>query len=215
MSRIYDDRISVTDKKNINAFVLRGRPRSEKPRRSILKATFSLMESKGYENLSIVDIARKAGVGKQTIYRSWKSKAELVIESVLEEIQEHVGVPDTGSIDGDLRSLLHSSFHRLRQPSSGKMLTGVLIAGRKNESALALFRERFIESPRNVIRGLFKRHQNTSILKADMNIELILDLIFGAMWYRLLMQHAPLDDSFADDSQKETGDRLKKRLADR
>ncbi len=189
----------MTDKKNSNASVLRGRPRSEKSRRSILKATISLMESMGYEKLSIVDIARKAGVGKQTIYRWWRSKAELVIESVLEEIQEHVGVPDTGSIDGDLRGLLHSSFHRLRHTSSGKMLTGVLIAGRKNESTLALFRERFIESRRNVIRGLFYRHRDNGTLKTDMNIELILDLIFGAMWYRLLMEHAPLDDNFADD----------------
>lgn len=189
----------MTNKKSPNANVLRGRPRSEKSRRSILKATISLMESKGYEKLSIVDIARKAGVGKQTIYRWWKSKAELVIESVLEEIQEHVEVPDTSSIDGDLRGLLHSSFHLLRHTSSGKMLIGVLIAGRKDESTLALFREHFIESRRNVIRGLFNRHWDTGTLKTDMNIELILDLIFGALWYRLLMEHAPLDDDFADD----------------
>lgn len=189
----------MTDKKNPNASALRGRPRSEKSRRSIVEATISIMESKGYEKLTIVDVARKAGVGKQTIYRWWQSKAELVIESVLEEIQEHVGVPDTGSMDGDLRGLLHSSFHRLRQKSSGKMLAGVLLAGRKDESTLALFRERFIESRRNVIRGLFNRHSDTGSLKSNINIELIMDFIFGAMWYRLLMEHAPLDDDFADD----------------
>lgn len=189
----------MTDKKNPNASALRGRPRSEKSRRSIVKATISIMESKGYEKLTIVDVARKAGVGKQTIYRWWQSKAELVIESVLEEIQEHVGAPDTGSMDGDLRGLLRSSFLRLRQKSSGKMLAGVLIAGKKDESTLALFRERFIESRRNVIRGLFNRHSDTGALKSNINIELIMDFIFGAMWYRLLMEHAPLDDNFADE----------------
>lgn len=189
----------MINKKNSNGSGLPGRPRSEKSRQAIIQATISLMETMGYENLKIVDIARKAGVGKQTIYRWWHSKAELVIEAVLEETATHIGVPDTGSIGGDLRELLRNSCHRLCHTSSGTILAGLLMAGRKDALTLAVFRERFIESRRDVIRGLFKKHQNSQEIKAGINIELILDLIFGSMWYRLLVEHAPLDESFANE----------------
>ena len=61
------------------------------------------------------------------------------------------------------------------------------------------FREQFIEARRDVIRRIFKRYQNSQEIKAETNIELIMDLIFGALWYRLLMEHAPLDEQFAND----------------
>jgi AcrR family transcriptional regulator len=158
-----------------------------------------LLESQGYENLKIVEIARQAGVGKQTIYRWWRSKSELVIEAVLEETAKHLKIPDTGSIGGDLRELLRLSCHRLRNTSSGAIVASLLMAGRKDAVTLTLFREQFIESRRDVIRGIFKRHKDCQDLKADINIELIMDLIFGAMWYRLLLEHAPLDENFADE----------------
>ena len=175
----------------------RGRPRSEVSRKAIIQATISLMEMKGYENLKIVDVVRKAGVGKQTIYRWWRSKSELVIEAVLEETEKHICVPDTGSISGDLHELIRASFHRLRTTSSGTILAGLLMAGRKDAATLKIFREQFIEARREIIRGIFQRYQDSKEIRAGINIELIMDLIFGAMWYRLLVEHAPLDDDFA------------------
>ncbi len=177
----------------------RGRPRSESSRRAILKATISILESKGYERLNIIDIARVAGVGKQTIYRWWRSKAELVIEAVLEETAKHISVPDTGSIIEDLRQLIRASCHRLQNTSAGAIVVGLLMAGRKDAATLKIFREQFIEARRNVIRGIFKRYQNSRQIKAEVKTELIMDLIFGAIWYRLLMEHAPLDGHFADE----------------
>ena len=177
----------------------RGRPRSELSRRAIIEATISILESEGYENLKIIDVARLAGVGKQTIYRWWRSKAELVIEAVLEETAKHISVPDTGSIREDLRQLIRASCYRLRNTSSGTIIVGLLMAGRKDAATLKIFREQFIEARRDVIRKIFKRYQNNHEIKAETNIELIMDLIFGAIWYRLLMEHAPLDEQFAND----------------
>lgn len=186
-------------KNDLNKNKMRGRPRSEKSRKAIIQATISLLELHGYEKLKIADIAVKAGVGKQTIYRWWKSKAELVIEAVIEETSRHISVPDTGSFSNDLRELLRVSCHRLRSTSAGAILASLVMAGRKDSKTLAVFREKFIESRREVIRELFKRHEGSKELKSEINIELIMDFIFGAIWYRLLMEHAPLDDNFAEE----------------
>lgn len=185
--------------KHIKTSKLRGRPRSELSRRAIIGATISILESKGYESLKIIEVARLAGVGKQTIYRWWRSKAELVIEAVLEETEKHISVPDTGSIIKDLRQLIRASCHRLRKTSSGAIIVGLLMAGRKDAATLKIFRDQFIEARRDVIRNIFRRYQNSSEIKADINIELIMDLIFGTIWYRLLMEHAPIDEQFADE----------------
>ena len=177
----------------------RGRPRSEASRKAIIESTVSLIESLGYEKLKIVDIAKTAGVGKQTIYRWWTSKAELVIEAVLEDAREYVAVPATGSLSEDLRELIRASCRRVSTDASKNMLSGLLMAGRKDSKTLKLFREQFIESRRDVIRKIFRKHSKEEGLKSNINVELIMDLIFGAMWYRLLMEHAPLDDNFADE----------------
>lgn len=177
----------------------RGRPRSEASRKAIIESTVSLIESLGYEKLKIVDIAKTAGVGKQTIYRWWSSKAELVIEAVLEDAREYVAVPATGSLSEDLRELIRASCRRVSTDASKNMLSGLLMAGRKDSKTLKLFREQFIESRRDVIRKIFRKHSKQEGLKSNINVELIMDLIFGAMWYRLLMEHAPLDDNFADE----------------
>ena len=176
-----------------------GRPRSETSRRAIISSTVSLIETVGYEKLKIVDIAREAGVGKQTIYRWWASKAELVIEAVTEDAKEYVAIPDTGSLKGDLRELVRASCSRVSTDASKNMLSGLLMAGRKDASTLKLFREQFIESRRTVLRDLFTKHSGSGEFKKDINLELIIDLIFGPMWYRLLMETAPLDEQFADE----------------
>ena len=189
----------MNHKNNIQTSRRRGRPRSELSRRAIIEATISILESEGYENLKIIDVARVAGVGKQTIYRWWRSKAELVIEAVLEETAKHIIVPDTGSIIEDLRQLIRASCHRLRNTSSGTIIIGLLMAGRKDAATLKIFREQFIEARRDVIRSIFIRYQKRQAIKSEINIELMMDLIFGAIWYRLLMEHAPLDEQFADE----------------
>ena len=73
------------------------------------------------------------------------------------------------------------------------------MAGRKDAATLKIFREQFIEARRDVIRNIFRRYQNSEEFKAEVNIELMMDLIFGAIWYRLLMEHAPIDEQFADE----------------
>ncbi len=175
-----------------------GRPRSERSRQAILKTTVSLIAEQGYERLTISEVAESAGVGKQTIYRWWSSKAELVMDAVVEDAKEYVPLPDTGSFLGDLKQLLRHSCQRVSSNASKNMLTGLLMAGRKDAQTLQKFREIFIETRRDVVRGLLRKHQATGELREDIEVELMVDFVYGCMWYRLLMETAPLDQPFAD-----------------
>ncbi len=176
----------------------RGRPRSKSSKEAIINSTIELIESVGYEKLKIVDIAKEAGVGKQTIYRWWKSKAELVIEAVLEDANKNVLIPDTGSLIEDLRQFISASCTRSDSQASRNMLSGLLMAGRKDAETLKLFRESFIETRRSTLRQILLRHQKTGQIGETVDLELILDLVYGPMWYRLLVEHAPLDVTFAN-----------------
>ena len=88
----------------------RGRPRSEASWQAILAAAMELVAETGYAELTIEGIAARAGVGKQTIYRWWPSKADILLEAGATKAELHVPVTDQGSYRADLRTFLEASY---------------------------------------------------------------------------------------------------------
>jgi AcrR family transcriptional regulator len=168
-----------------------GRKRSDAARRAILDAALELLREHGYARLTTDAIARAAGVGKQTIYRWWRSKAEVVLEA-LTELGRTIALPDTGSLQGDVAAFLTDTFRLLRGPRG----TGVVLKGLMAEAQLdPEFAERFagfIATRRSALRAILERHA----ARQDER-ELAIDMMFGAMWYRLLVGHAPVDAGMA------------------
>ncbi|GAA4774750.1 TetR/AcrR family transcriptional regulator [Citricoccus nitrophenolicus] len=108
----------------------RGRPRSEKSRLAVLKATAGLLVDGGYEDLTIEGIAASAGVGKQTIYRWWGSKASVVVEALAEGyLQAPLAAPaDTGDLRGDLREWLLGLKAEIEAPEMSRLLQAIMSA---------------------------------------------------------------------------------------
>src|SRR5512144_646184 len=88
----------------------RGRPRSELARRAILDAALALVKREGYGAVTMDGIAAAAGVGKQTIYRWWPSRAEVMFEAIHELAEQHVPDPDRGSLRDDVTEFLAATF---------------------------------------------------------------------------------------------------------
>ena len=101
-----------------NVRPLRGRPRSEDSHEAILDAVVALLEQEGYGALTIESVARQAGVGKQTIYRWWKSKAEMVMEAYANHSASKLPMPDKGDVTADLESFFCGAFKRLNDISA-------------------------------------------------------------------------------------------------
>jgi AcrR family transcriptional regulator len=143
--------------------------------------------------LTMEGIARQAGVGKVTIYRWWPNVAAIALEALLQEAGESCPVPDTGDFVGDLRTFLRGIFAMV-QCRSGTLLRCLMVEAQKNPVFREEFREKFIRCRQQALVTLLSRRKASAKTNA-----IIVDMIFGTLWYRLLVGHAPLDDELAAD----------------
>jgi AcrR family transcriptional regulator len=176
---------------------LLGRPRSQAVDAAILEAAVTLLDERGYGAMTVDDIAARAGVGKQTIYRRWPSKAAVVLEALTTRTAAEVAAPDTGSVQEDVQSLLRNAFAVLRSGRQ-KVVLSLMAEAQLSEEFAVAFREQFIARRRKALTDLIQRGIERGQLEADVDVEFLADMIYGPMWYRLLNRHAPLDDAFAD-----------------
>ena len=175
------------------------RRRNQRSHQAILKATAELLEEKGYRDICIEAIASRAGVGKQTIYRWWPSKAAVVMEAYSEKATQNIPTPDTGSVKQDLYQILQQLFAMLTTTTTGTAVTGLIAEAQMDASLAEAFREQFIKCRRAATRTILERGIARGELRPDLNLELVIDTIYGPIWYRLLLKHAALDDAFAEE----------------
>jgi len=166
--------------------------------RLILDATVALLEHGGYKKLSIDAIAAKAGVGKQTIYRWWPNKASLVMEAYIVAGEERVPEPDTGSVIGDLEAILvpvfaqNTVYDRGAALANKSMMAEAQLDPAFHESYTALH-----QSWWGPLRNVLERAKTRGELHTDTDTDALIDMMLGASWYRMLLEHAPLDALFA------------------
>jgi AcrR family transcriptional regulator len=169
-----------------------GRKRSEASRHAILSAALDLLRAEGYGGLTVDGIASAAGVGKQTIYRWWSSKAEVVLEALTDDAKHNIPVAVSGDPESDLRHFLEATFRLLRgRRGLAPVLKGLMAEAQLDAEFAALFRTHFIEQRRAALLSVVER------ARPEPEASALVDMLFGAMWYRLLVEHAPLDDRFA------------------
>ncbi|HEX6121358.1 MAG TPA: TetR/AcrR family transcriptional regulator [Dongiaceae bacterium] len=175
-----------------------GRPRSAETHRAILDAVGTLLAESGYPSLSIEAVAAKAGVGKQTIYRWWPGKADLVMEYLL-GVSAQMPRPDTGDMAEDLRIFLLSIMEGWTIGKLGPVVTALMAEAQSDPRFGELFFSNLISARRAILKEILARGQGRGELDAGGDLDLLADLIYGPLWYRLLLKHAPLDEAFLDD----------------
>lgn len=167
------------------------RTRSEETRQRILHAALRRALAGIDGKLTVDAITAEAGVGKQTIYRWWRSRAEVVLEA-LREYAAAIPLADTGDLEADLRCFLRATFrHAGGKDGATPVLRWLMAEAQLDPEFLPQFRA-FIEERREVLHGLLRRH-------AAEHADVATDMIFGAMWYRMLIRHGKLDAAFADE----------------
>jgi AcrR family transcriptional regulator len=182
----------------------RGRRRSERSHEAIIAATQQLLVERSYPDLTIEGIAARAGVGKQTIYRWWPSKASLVLEAYLAG-SETVPLPAEGTTAReDVRALLGWLIAVLAQPIGGHVVGG-LVADLQHDADLAEgFHRDVVPARRRPMLAALERARARGEIRADADLELAVDALHGAVFYRLLLSGEPLDDDFADRLAEQT-----------
>lgn len=176
-----------------------GRKRSEASRQAILAAAADLIAEMGYGALTIEKIAQRAGTGKQTIYRWWPSKADVVMDALAAKADLQLQVPDGGSLEADLRTALRASFALARKPEVADLLRALMAEALMDPAFAERFLARFLHRRRRALRVTFDRAAERGDLPRAVPVDTLLDLVLGTLWYRVMVVPAPLDDTLADE----------------
>ncbi|MGO4298838.1 TetR/AcrR family transcriptional regulator [Leifsonia sp. RAF41] len=175
----------------------RGAARSEAARLAILDATAALFAERGYDHLSIEGIAARAGVGKQTVYRWWSGKSELISECLLEGklLPDHFVVADTGDLRTDLVAWLREVVAVLESPAGEGLFRSLIAAATANEDVGRRLRESLAD-PRLFSQRL-RDARESGELRPDLPIEDVSETIIGALVFRALAR-TPSDAGFPE-----------------
>jgi AcrR family transcriptional regulator len=168
-----------------------GRRRNDAAREAILDAAMRLLTNRGDEPLTVDTLAREAGVGKQTIYRWWSTKGEVLLEAMDRYARLEVPTPDTGSLREDLEQFLAATFRGAAEPATSAMLRALAGESATNPHVADLLRG-FTETRRVTLRALLERGLARGELAPGVDLDLIVDQVYGVLWYRLLLGHRPL-----------------------
>ena len=175
----------------------RGRPRSEEADRAILAAATQLLAERGLGGMSMEEVAARAGVAKATVYRRWGSRGALALDAFLAEFSRQQPLPDTGTFHGDLLAALRGWIRSVTKTPAGRMLAGLVAESQRDPALAAAWRERVFEPLRASNTVLVQRAIDRGEIPAGTDADIVLDLLFGSAYHRLLQGHRPLTDQFA------------------
>jgi AcrR family transcriptional regulator len=174
------------------------RPRSEEVRQAVLAAAEELLDERGFGGLTMEGIARRAGVSKQTVYRWWPGTAEVVLEAANERATALVPDPDSGSLEQDVRTFVRRSVAGLHRVNA-RTAAGLMAQAQLDDEFAESFRTGFLARRRAALREILVRGRERGEVAAGVDLDFVVDLMFGALWYRVLAAHAPLSRRFADE----------------
>ncbi|WP_063048640.1 TetR/AcrR family transcriptional regulator [Nocardia arthritidis] len=177
----------------------RGRPRSEDTRRAILRAALELCERDGYQDLTIKAIADAAGAGRQTVYRWWPDKASVLMEALVGLAEENPALrvrAESADVLAEVESLLTATYELARK-LTGQALVGLMADAQRDCALSKRLQETVIGPRRATLHTLLRRGVDNGEFTEVVPLDLVVDFAFGAMWYRLLSRHAPVDGALA------------------
>jgi len=175
--------------------------RSERSRRAILTAAMELVREVGYRKLTIEAIAARAGVGKQTIYRWWPSKAAVVLDGVLAAVNEDphdLSLPDTGDVAADLRGVVRAIVAELDDPELSGTTRALTVEMQDDPEFAEMVRERLLGPQLRAIADRLRAAQEAGQLRADVDPAVAVELVIGPLYHRWLLRTAPLTPDYAD-----------------
>src|SRR5438270_2617946 len=175
----------------------RGRPRSAEADAAIQQATVDLLVTEGYAGLTMSGVAVHAGVSTATLYRRWRSKLDLVID-VLAIRAEETPVPDTGTLEGDCREMLHMLVDKARTTQTTPIMAGLVGEIGRNPELASSLRANLIAPRRAALHEVFRRAQARGEIRPEVDASLAADLLFGPLYHRLLVTGEPVTARVAD-----------------
>lgn len=176
-----------------------GRKRSEDSRRAILRSAVELVGEVGYGRLTIEGIASRSGTGKQTIYRWWPSKADVLLDALTTKAELHIAAPNEATYADDLRAFLAATFALGRTRPIADVLRALMAQAQIDAAFGERFRTSFLAARRAALAAVLERARTRGDLPSHLTAATVCDLVFGVVWYRVLATDRPLDAPLIDE----------------
>lgn len=171
-----------------------GRRRNPAVRQAVLDATADLLTDSANTAIGVDAIARAAGVSKHTIYRWWPTKGAVLLEAMVERARQEAPAPDTGTLATDLDLFLTAT---MRTVDDAATLLRTVLAEALRDPATAEMLRTFTAARRRELHAVLARGQARDELAPDADLDLMVEQVYGVLWYRLLFGHAPLTSEVA------------------
>jgi AcrR family transcriptional regulator len=165
---------------------------------AIAAAVFAELAEVGYNRLTMEAVARRAGVGKTTVYRRWPSKEAMISALAADAITAVADVPDTGTIRGDLHAYLTATIGVLGHPLATKVVPALLAAAGSTPALSDALLVTARDARRERVAGLLRRGIARAELPDDLDVELALDFVIGPLFWRLIITRAPTGPDYLD-----------------
>jgi len=163
-----------------------------------MDAVYSLLRRKTVRALTIDEVARRAGVGKPTIYRWWPTKAALVLTMLCERMAPHLESPTSLTAEDSLRWRVRRLIQAFHGPF-GRIVAGLIAEGQSEPAVLQEYFDRWVRPRRDATIADLERGKGSGELLPDSDPEVLNDATFGAIYYRLLLRSGPLTGRFGEE----------------
>ena len=176
----------------------RGRRPAAQVRKEILEAAAELLFDDGMAGFTIEKVANVSGASKMTIYKWWPSKGALALDGYFHRVDPELVFPDTGDIEADLRTQLHSFLRVICHSPAGRVIGELIGQAQSDPDLKAAYLARYSGPRRAKAVAAIETAKARGQLRANLVPETVVDQLWGACYHRLLLPDQPLTDEFVD-----------------
>ncbi|WP_433579894.1 TetR/AcrR family transcriptional regulator [Nocardia brasiliensis] len=163
-----------------------GNQRDEAARLAVLHAADDLLVEHGFAALTVEAIARRAGVAKQTIYRWWPSKVEILLDTLIEDSAKHFPVPVDKPTAAGIRAYLRDFARFVARDPAGKVLLALLAQAQHDPGTAERVQARYLGPRRVAERDLLARAVDAGEIAPVLGVDAVLDALVGPLVYRAM-----------------------------
>lgn len=160
-----------------------GSRRDEEARLAVLHAADDLLVEHGFGALTVEAIARRAGVAKQTIYRWWPSKVEILLDTLIEDSDKRLPIPTEQPTAESIRGYLRGFARFLTHDPAGKVLLALIAEAQHNPNTATSFHKRYLGPRRDQERDMLTRAIDAGEVSPELGPDATMDALVGPIVY--------------------------------
>jgi AcrR family transcriptional regulator len=174
----------------------RGRPRNDELDPVVVHAAAQILAERGFDAMTIEEVATRAGVAKTTIYRRWSTKGALALDAFLGDFLSQQPLVDTGTLEGDLRDGLTFWARAVVDTPTGRTLVRLVAEAQLDEELAGAWSERVMVPLRDQHRRMVERAIYRGEIPEGSDVEAVMDMTYGPAYHRLLQGHLEITPQF-------------------